>query len=215
MKKVLLLIAVLWAVHSVAYAQLLGRSVEFGDLAQLSTNGVEALKETEFEVFRANVRVAAAKALENQAKSELKKAESNLESARLNVKAVKAEYKAAEANQEKERMDKAEKDLKKALETVNLAEMLVKWKSKEVDAQKTAVKKSDLALDLAEVKRDMARVNQLVAEKVPAANKYPASDYERKMKKIQENHKKASDKEKRESLEAEQLKSQYEKMAKT
>ena len=69
MKKVILLIAVLWVAHSIAYADIFGRAVEYGDLAQLSTNGLEALKETEFEVFLANVRLAGSKGLEKQAKA--------------------------------------------------------------------------------------------------------------------------------------------------
>ena len=56
-------------------------------------------------------------------------------------------------------------------------------------------------------------MSRLVTEKVSAANKYSMADYEKKLKKVEEGHQKAIDKEKRELLEAEQLKAQYERTA--
>jgi len=66
---------------------------------------------------------------------------------------------------------------------------------------------------LSENKRDLARISRLVNEKISSASKYPLADYKNKQKKNQEDYQKAMDKEKREMLEAEQLKAQYEKRA--
>jgi hypothetical protein len=89
----------------------------------------------------------------------------------------------------------------------------VKWREKEVSTRKAGVKKAKLGVELSENKRDLARISRLVTEKVSSASKYSLADYKNKQKKNQEDYQKAMDKEKREMLEAEQLKAQYEKRA--
>jgi hypothetical protein len=131
----------------------------------------------------------------------------------LNLKAAKAEYKAAEANQDAERMSNIEKTREKVKEAIKTAELRVKWREKEVSARKTGVKKTKLGVELSENKRDLARISRLVTEKISSASKYSLTDYKNKQKKNQEDYQKAVDKEKREMLEAEQLKAQYEKRA--
>ena len=213
MRKLILSFAILVAAHSISYGGLLDRSVDFADLAELSEEGLQALKDTEFEVFLANVKLARAKTAEDLAQDSLKAGEDNLDKERLNLKAAKAEYKAAEANQDAERMSHVEKTLEKVKESIKTSELCLKWRKKEVVARKAGVKKAKLGVELSENKRDLARISRLVAEKVSSASKYFLADYENKQKKIQENHQKAMDKEKREMLEAEQLKAQYEKRA--
>jgi flagellar biosynthesis GTPase FlhF len=213
MRKLILSFAILVAAHSISYGGLLDRSVDFADLAKLSEEGLQALKDTEFEVFLANVRLARAKATEDLARERLKAAEENLDKERLNLKAAKAEYKAAEANQDAERMSNVEKTREKVKEAIKTAELGVKWREKEVSARKTGVKKAKLGVELSENKRDLARISRLVTEKISSANKYSLADYKSKQKKNQEDYQKAMDKEKREMLEAEQLKAQYEKRA--
>ena len=213
MKKLILSLVILVAAHSISYGGLLDRSVDFADLAKLSEEGVQALKDTEFEVFLANVRLARAKTTEGLARERLKAAEENLDKERLNLKAAKAEYKAAEANQDAERMSNVGKTREKVKGAIKTAELLVKWREKEVSARKTGVKKAKLGVKLSENKRDLARISRLVNEKISSASKYPLADYKNKQKKNQEDYQKAMDKEKREMLEAEQLKAQYEKRA--
>ena len=213
MKKIILSLAILVAAHTISYGGLLDRSVDFADLAKLSDEGLEALKDTEFEVFLANVRLARAKAIEDLARERLKAAEESLDKERLNLKAAKAEYKAAEANQDAERMSNIEKTREKVKEAIKTAELRVKWREKEVSARKTGVKKTKLGVELSENKRDLARISRLVTEKISSASKYSLTDYKNKQKKNQEDYQKAVDKEKREMLEAEQLKAQYEKRA--
>ena len=88
MKKLILSLAILLAAHSISYGGLLDRSVDFADLAKLSEEGLQAPKDTEFEVFLANVSLAKAKATEDLARERLKAAEENLDKERLNLKAV-------------------------------------------------------------------------------------------------------------------------------
>jgi len=186
MRKLILSFAILVAAHSISYGGLLDRSVDFADLAKLSEEGLQALKDTEFEVFLANVRLARAKATESLARERLKAAEETLDKERLNLKAAKAEYKAAEANQDAERMSNIEKTREKVKEAIKTAELGVKWREKEVSARKTGVKKAKLGVELSENKRDLARISRLVTEKISSANKYSLADYKNKQKKNQE-----------------------------
>ncbi|MGD2124640.1 MAG: hypothetical protein PVG99_01080 [Desulfobacteraceae bacterium] len=211
MRKLVLCFAILIAAYSAAYGGIFKDSVEFEDLSQLSAEGLQALKETEFEVFLANVKVAAAKVAQERAKDPLKEAERLLEKEQLDLKAAKAEHEAAEAKQEKERLAKAEKNVQSAKEAVKKAELFVRWKNKEVKVKKAELDKAKLELELAEAKRDLARVSRLVGEKVPSASKYSLKDYENKINKIQEKIEKALDKQKSEIQDAQQLKAQYEK----
>ena len=213
MIKLILSFAIFIVAHSISYGGLLDRSVDFADLAELSGEGLQALKDTEFGVFLANVELARAKTAEDLARDSLKAAEYNLDKESLNLKAAKAEYKAAEANQDADRMSNVQKTLEKVKEAIKTADLGVKWREKEVSARKAGVKKAKLGVELSENKRDLARISRLVTEKVSSASKYPLADYKNKQKKIQEDYQKAMDKEKREMLEAEQLKAQYEKRA--
>lgn len=110
-------------------------------------------------------------------------------------------------------MVNAEKTREKVKEAIKTAELGVKWREKEVSARKTGVKKAKLGVEISENKRSLARISRLVTEKISSASKYPLADYKNKQKKNQEDYQKAMDKEKREMLEAEQLKAQYEKRA--
>ena len=213
MRKAISFFIILILTSSAAHGGLFKESVEFADLSQLSAEALQSLKNTEFDVFLAEVRLAATKVTRGLAQDDLKQAESVLDKERLDLKAAKAEYEAAEAKQEKDRMASAERTIQKAKEAIKKVELLVKWKGKEVKARKAAVERAKLAVELAEAKKDLARVSRLVEEKVPSASKYSLVDWENKVKKTEEKYQKAMDKEKRESLEAEQLKAQYEKAA--
>jgi len=83
MRKLILSFAILVAAHSISYGGLLDRSVDFADLAKLSEEGLQALKDTEFEVFLANVRLARAKATEDIARERIKAAEANQDTERM------------------------------------------------------------------------------------------------------------------------------------
>ena len=110
-------------------------------------------------------------------------------------------------------MANAEKNLKRTKEAVQKAELLVKWKSKVVKVSKVGLEIAKMALDLAKEQRELARISQLVAEKLPSATKYSVAEYQKRLKKTQEKYQAAVDREKREALEAEQLKEQHERAA--
>jgi hypothetical protein len=213
MRKLLFCLFILIAWHTPADAGFLKDKVNFADLAQLSAEGLEALKETEFEVFLANVELARAKDVEKRVEGELERAKHTLKTKELDLKAAKAEYEAAKANQDEGRIKKAEEAVKRAREDVESAELRVKWKQKVVKARSVAVKKAKLAVDLAEAKRDLARVSRLAMEKATSAKKYSMKDYQDRVRKIQEKYEAAAKKERRQIQDAEQLKAQYEKIA--
>ncbi|UCG12661.1 MAG: hypothetical protein JSU72_19650 [Deltaproteobacteria bacterium] len=213
MRKLILCLAMFMITQPAASAAFLKGSVEYKDLARLSGEGLQALKETEFSVFLANVRLAAARNAGEDAREALKKAENERENERLNLKAAEAEHKAAEAAQDGDRLSKAKQSVERAKDAVKPAELLVKWRQKAFDASKAGVRKAKLALEVAETKRDMARIDRLVLEGVPTSKKYSRPDYEAKLKRVQQDHMKAIEREKREMSAAEQLRAQYEKAA--
>ena len=212
MKKLLCCLAILIVWHTLADAGILRDGVDFADLAKLSAEGLEALKETEFKVFLAKVKLFRAKDAEKQAGGDLKGVKGTLEAKGLDLKAAKAEYEAAKANQDGERKKKAEEAIGRVRGEVEAAGLLVKWKEMVVKARSAGVKKEKLAMDLAEAKRDLARVSRLAAEKVSSANKYSVKEYEDMVKNTEEKHEAAAKKERGDIQEAEQLKTQYEKM---
>jgi hypothetical protein len=198
------------ALQSVAEAGMFQGPVEYKDLARLSAEGLESLKATEVAVFVANVRLAAAKNSEEEAKAALRKAEELRENERLNLKAAEAEQKAAEAAQDEVRISKAKRGLLRAEEAIKPARLRVKWKQRANDARKAGVRRAKLALEIAETKRDMARIDRLVLENVPTSKQYSRPDYEAKLKRVQQDHMKAVEKEKREIAATAELRAQYE-----
>ena len=91
-----------------------------------------------------------------------------------------------------------------------MIELLVNWKNKEVKARKAGVKKAKLRLQVAEAKRDLARVSQLVSEKAPSAKKFSMPEYQKRVQKKQKDLEKALDNEDRQIWEAKKSKEKYE-----
>jgi len=213
MKKLILGLSIFMIAQPAANAGILKGSVEYKDLARLSAEGLESLKATEVAVFVANVHLAAAKNLEEDAKEALRKAEELRETERLNLKAAEAENKAAEAAQDEVRISKAKQGLLRAEEAIKPARLQVKWRQKAHDARKAGVRKAKLALEIAETKRDMVRIDRLVLEGVATSKKYSRPDYEAKLKRVQQDHMKAVEKEKSETAATAELRAQYEQEA--
>jgi hypothetical protein len=182
MRKLLITIILLVTFPALVHAGFFGDSVDLADLAQLSQKGLEDLKDSEFEVFLAQVRLAGAKDDLKKANGELKAVKKNLSSRKPDLKATEAEVKAAKEIQDKERFTRAESALQKSQENYTTAELNVAWKAQEVKARKALVEKAELELDIAEIQRDLARVAQLVSEKVPAAQKHSAENLEKSLK---------------------------------
>jgi hypothetical protein len=195
---------------ALVHAGFFGDSVDLADLAQLSQKGLEDLKDSEFEVFLAQVRLAGAKDDLKKANGELKAVKKILSSEKSDLKAKEAEIKSAKEIQDKERFTRAESALQKSQEAYTTTELNVAWKAQEVKARKASVEKAELELDIAETQRDLARVAQLVSEKVPAAQKYSAENLEKSLKKKQKDLTKAKRDEEREMWEAKKSKEDYE-----
>jgi hypothetical protein len=203
------------ALQANTQAGLFGDSVKFADLTKLSPEGLEALKEPEYGVFLARVELARAEEAKKRAEQVLSSARRALEVEQLELKAVKAEEKAAKEDHDTDRMYNAGVALIKAQEDVKVANLLVNWKMGIVKARKAGVKKAKSSLELAESKRDLARVTQLAAEKVPSAQKYSLDEYQERVKKKQEEFDKAGIKEKNAVAEAEKAQDEYEQWPKT
>ena len=204
---------ILAAAPSGAQKGLFKASIEFSDLAQLSHEGLEILKVNEYEVFLAQVGLGRANNAESKAEEDLEKAEQILKAKELDLKAAKAEEKAAKENQDAGRMAKAATVLITAQEDLKATNLLVEWKSKEVKARKAGVKKAKLAVQVSEAQRDLARVSRLLAENVPAAQKYAIADFQKKLKEKQADYDKARNAEVREISEAAKSKAEYERIA--
>ena len=185
MRKLLITIILFVTFPALVHAGFFGDSVDLADLAQLSQMGLEDLKDSEFEVFLAQVRLAGAKEDLKKANGELKAVNKILSSRKTNLKVTKAEVQEAKEIQDKERLIRAEKALKESQEAYTTAELNVAWKAQEVKAGKASVEKAELELGIAEIQRDLARVSQLVSEKVPAAQNYSAENLEKSLKKKQ------------------------------
>ena len=214
MRKLLMTIILLVTFSALVHAGFFGDSVDLADLAQLSQKGLEDLKDSEFEVFLAQVRLAGAKDDLKKANGELKAVKKILSSQKSDLKATEAEVKAAKEIQDKERFTRAESALQKSQEAYTTAELNVAWKAQEVKARKASVEKAELELDVAEIQRDLARVAQLVSEKIPAAQKYSAENLEKNLKKKQKDLTKAKRDEEREIWEANKSKEDYERKTK-
>lgn len=214
MQKLLIAFIVLLSFAALVHPGFFGDSVELADLAQLSQKGLEDLKDGEFEVFLAQVRLAGAKDALKEANAELKAAKKILSSRKSDLKATEAEFKVAKESQDQERFTRAESALPKSQEAYTTAELNVAWKAQEVKARKASVERAELELKIAEIQRDLARVSQLVSEEVPAAQKYSAENLEKSLKKKEKNLVKARRDEERELWEAKKTKEDYERKIK-
>ena len=117
------------------HAGFFGDSVDLADLAQLSQKGLEDLKDREFAVFLAQVRLAGAKDALKEANGELKAVKRIFNTRKSDLKATEAEVKAAKEIQDKERFSRAESALQKSQEAYTSAELNVAWKAQEVKAR--------------------------------------------------------------------------------
>ena len=214
MRNLLITIILLVTFPVLVHAGFSGNSVDLADLAQLSQKGLENLKDREFEVFLAQVRLAGAKEDLKKANGELKAVNKILSSRKTNLKVTKAEVQEAKEIQDKERLIRAEKALKESQEAYTTAELNVAGKAQEVKAGKASVEKAELELGIAEIQRDLARVSQLVSEKVPAAQNYSAENLEKSLKKKQKKLTKAKRDEEREMWEVRKFKEDYERKIK-
>jgi len=130
------------------------------------------------------------------------------------MKAAKAESKAAKANQDDERMTAATALIAGAEEDLATARALLKWQEQEQEAREAEVSMAKSALDLAEARRDIARVRLLSQENAPSVEKYDLSDFESNVAKRQKEHETASRKAREKMARVDKLKVDWERLAK-
>ena len=210
MRKILMSLAILALVYNGADAGLFKEDVNFADLSQLSQEALETLKNTEFNVFLMKVKHAGAKVLENKAKDDLNTTSLTLAAKKQRLKSAEADLKEAGAAQDSTRVDAAQKALHNAKKELERARLLIQWKEKEVDVKAAGVKKTKIAVSVAEYERDLARVSKLKEQNVPSAVKYSLSDFNKRLEKKHREYQKAVSTEAKELTEAKKRKATYE-----
>ena len=126
-------------------AGLFKNSVDLADLAEVPADALIEIKETEFEVFLAQVGLSSAKAAERRAAGAGKAADRLLETENLDLKAAEAEVKAAKANKDIERLAAAEAVLTSAERDKRTAKQFLEWKEHERETRQVEEKVSATA----------------------------------------------------------------------
>lgn len=199
---------------SVAQAGLFKNSVDLADLSEVSPEALESLRETEFAVFLAEVQLNTSKAAERRAAGGLKAANQTVDAETLDIKAAKAEQKAATANQDELRMTSAAARVASDQEDIETAKALRKWKAQEQEARQAEVAMMKSALDLAEARRDAARVQLLANENTPSSDKYDPAEFAKSVSKRQTEFDAAARKARDKMAKTDKLKTDWDRLAK-
>lgn len=166
-------------------AGLFKNSVDLADLAEVSAESLEVLRDSEFEAFVAQIGLTAARASERIAEGAEKAAARILETENLDLKAAKAELQAAKSNKDTERMATGATVLSRAETDQRRAKLFREWKDADTAAKRAAVKAAASRLDLAEANRDLERARLLVREKATSGFKYDLADLGKSVSKRQ------------------------------
>jgi len=214
MRKTFISLMMALLVYPVAEAAAFKDSLDLADLAQLSPAALETLKDVEYKVFLANIEHARSKATAQKTREALKAAKLRLDSKKLRLKAAQAEVKDAKAASDQGKIDTSEKTRNIAENELAAAKIRVKWGKKELDVCETGVEKANAALSVREAEREIAWASKLKEQKVPAAAHYIIPELKKKLEKRQKDFEAAVRKEKKETAEANKLKTEYEKLSK-
>jgi hypothetical protein len=189
-------------------------SVDIVDLAQLSPEVLETLKDVEFNLFLAKIEHARAKVTQRKAEEALKAAKLALGSRKLRSKAAQAEVKEARAGSDQGKINAAEAALAAAKRELQVARGLVKWKEEQVDVAEIGVEKARVAMSVSEAERQLIWATKLKEQRVPAAASYILPELKKKVEKKQKDLEAVITKEKKERSEANRLKAEYERLSK-
>jgi len=214
MRKVYLSLIIIFTVCTVSHAGFFSQSVDFSDLSQLSSEGLQMLKEAEFAVFLEQVNVAGARSALKNAQGALKAAGTVLKTKESDAAAAESKRNEARKNQDAQGTALAETILKGTEQDLVQAETFHAWKQQEVKARKATLKRAKLDLDITEAEREEARISRLAAEKVPGAANYSLEDIEKSLKKEHAERVKLKRSEDREVQMIQILKEEYEQKAK-
>ena len=212
--RVAVLVLMLAMIVGPAQAGLFKDAVDLADLGQVDPAALQSLQETEFGVFLAQVRLNAAKAAERRAGGGVKTAKQVLEAEELDLKAATAEIKAAEANEDTQRREAGAAVLTGDRNDLRTAKLLMAWQDQEKEAAQAWVGMAKTGVDLAEARRDLARVQLLHQEKAPGAAKYAPAEFEKIVAKREKENGKAGRKSETEAGKAAKAKAAWEQVAK-
>lgn len=204
-------------------------SIAINDLSGLSDESIDALKDSEFAVLKAQVELARAQGQNSGLKAALKDANQKLDAKSLDLKAAKSEVKAAQANVDlksvgtaavndpnnpyphsQERLSKANARLESAQYESDTARALVSWKEAEIDRVDTMIEAREQAAEVASIKRDRDRVEAMQKEQVAAHSKYSEAELSKRLESAQQRFDKAEVKRSAAQIKADQAKNAYE-----
>ena len=214
MRNVFLSLIIILTVCTGSHAGLFSQSVDFSDLAQLSSEGLQMLKEAEFAVFLEQVKVAGARSALKKAQGALKAAGTALKTKQSDVTAAESKRNETRENQDEKGTALAETILEEAKRDLAREEMFRVWKQQEVKVRKATLKRAKLDLAIAEAEREIARISKLKTEKVPAAANYSLEEIEKSLKKKHKERGNLKRTEEREVQMVQRLKEVYEQNAK-
>ena len=212
--RVAVLVLMVALIAGPAQAGLFKDSVDLADLGQVDAEALQSLQETEFGVFLAQVRLGAAKSAERRAGGGIKAAKRIVDAEELDLKAATAEIKAAEANEDAQRREEGAVVLAGGREDLRTAKLLLAWQDQEKQAAQAWVGMAKTGVDLAEARRDLARVQLLHQENAPGADKYAPAEFEKIVTKREKEYGKAGRKSETEAGKAAKAKAAWEKVAK-
>jgi len=214
MRNVFLSLIIILTVCTGSHAGFFSQSVDFSDLDQLSSEGLQMLKEAEFAVFLEQVKVAGARSALKKAKGALKAAGRALKTKQSDVTAAEFKRNEPSENQDEKGTALAETVLIEAKRDLAREEMFRVWKQQEVKARKATLKRAEIDLAIAEAEREIARISRLKTEKVPAAVNYSLEEFEKSLKKKHKERDNLKRAEEREVQMVQRLKEAYEQNAK-
>lgn len=193
-----------------AEAAIFGDDVNLSDLAQLSPEALNSLKDSEFAVFRAKVKHAGAVEAEKKFREQVKSVKTMLDARSLELRAAKTELKEIEQKSAGKKYKEAEEKVAAAQRQYDTVRLHAQWKEKELDIRAAVGEKEKQAVSVAEAERDLARVATLYEQGVLSAKNYNIDDVKKRLEKKKKDYAAAVEKEKTLAAEANRLRSDYE-----
>ena len=185
MLRVMISIFLSVVVFASAHASVFKKKVELSDLAALSQRDLDTFKDVEFKIFLMKVAHARAEELEDKAKADLRTSKLTLDAKKQRLKSLEADLKEANAAQDTSQVDATKEALIKARKELDRAKLLILWKEQEIEVQVAGIRIAKLAVQLAEMERDLAWISKLKERNLEAGQKYDLADLQKRLGKKQ------------------------------
>ena len=197
-----------------ADAAIFGDDVSLADLAKLSPEAFNSLKDVEFAVFTEKVKHAGAVEAEKKFREVVKSAKSMLVAKKMHLKASETELKDVKEKSVGKKLKEAEEKVAAAQQAHETAQRYYRWQDRELDTLAVSAEKERRAVSAAEAERDLVRVFKLQEQGVSSAQKYNMEDFKKRLEKRRKEHAEAAEKEKASAADANRLRSDYDKVLK-